>query len=116
MIYYLILRTNFNVGRLMFDAGLSCNAISDHVFLTHGHSDHSASLYFHTLSENDKYIYVPEEIAEKTRVLLIAQFELCNPNIPHDPLMSHWTVVPVSAGMEFNIKVYSHPAYLAIIY
>lgn len=45
------LRTNFVVSKLMFDAGLSSPVNSDYVFLTHGHSDHSASLYFHTLGQ-----------------------------------------------------------------
>ena len=60
------LRTNFVVSKLMFDAGLSSPINSDYIFLTHGHSDHSASLYFHTLGNTQlgkkRIIYVSSAI------------------------------------------------------
>ena len=97
------LRTNFNVGRLMFDAGLSANILADYIFLTHGHSDHSASLYFHTLSENQKVIFVPAAIADTTRLLLQTTYALSNFGVPFDPELATWKVVPVAAGDELDI-------------
>ena len=98
------LRTNFNVGRLMFDAGLSSNKTSDYIFLTHGHSDHSASLYFHTLAENHQTIYCPYEIEESIQMLLKTTFSVCNYNIEFDPTELKYTVVGVKAGDILEIK------------
>ena len=60
------LRTNFYIKELgiMFDAGLSANLSPDHIFVTHSHSDHIASLPFHLYStKQDKkiQIYTPKE-------------------------------------------------------
>ena len=88
----------------MFDAGLSSNIGADYIFLTHGHSDHAASLYFHTLSENHKDIYVPEEIVDATRSLLQATFALSDFGTPFDPDLGRYSVTPVSSGDEIMVK------------
>ena len=98
------LRTNFNVSKLMFDAGLSSNKCSDYIFLTHGHSDHSASLYFHTLSENHQTIYVPYEIEELTNSLLSTTFRLSNIDIPFDESQAKYEVIGVRPADVLNIK------------
>lgn len=98
------LRTNFNVGRLMFDAGLSSNKVSDYIFITHGHSDHCASLYFHTLAECHQTIYVPFEIEDSIKALLAANFIVSNYNIPFDSNTLSYTVIGIKPGDILSIK------------
>lgn len=98
------LRTNFHVGRLMFDAGLSSNIVSDYIFLTHGHSDHSASLYFHTLWENHQTIFVPSCLKDAAFDLIKAQFTLSAINLPFDVEKASFTIQPVNSGERFQIK------------
>lgn len=94
------LRTNFLIknANISFDAGLSCPYGVDHVLLTHGHCDHSASIFFFTL-RNDKFIdveveengkkvkrkekqylniYVPEQIAVITDMKIQCDFLMTN--------------------------------------
>jgi len=97
------LRTNFHVGRLTFDAGLSSNKVSDYIFITHGHSDHTASLYFHTLQECNQIIYVPYEIEKLIKSMLLSTFELSNYNIKFDESTAKYTVVPVKPGDVLEI-------------
>jgi ribonuclease BN (tRNA processing enzyme) len=82
------LRTNFVCNRLVFDAGLSYPGGSDYIFLTHGHSDHSASIYFHTLAPmppgEKRLIYVPTEIKDEIDQLLQLTYRISNPIIPFD--------------------------------
>lgn len=82
------LRTNFVVSRLVFDAGLSYPGGSDYIFLTHGHSDHSASLYFHTITPaapgKKKIIYLPVEIKVQVDQLMKLTFEVSNPGLQYD--------------------------------
>ena len=96
------LRTNFNVGRLMFDAGLSSNIAADYIFLTHGHCDHSASLYFHTLTENPKDIFVPKEIEEITATFLRNHHALSDFGSEFDPARAAWKIIPVTGGQVFE--------------
>ena len=98
------LRTNFYVGRLSFDAGLSSNKVSDYIFVTHGHSDHTASLYFHTLQESHQIIYVPIEIEESIKIMLSATFNVSNYDIQFDPNAVSYTVVGVRPGDVLEIK------------
>lgn len=57
------LRTNFYIPELkiMFDAGISGNIEADYILITHCHSDHTASIPFHTLLGKDTrvQIYAP---------------------------------------------------------
>ena len=56
-------RTNFYIKELsiMLDAGISSPYSPTHIFVTHSHSDHIASIPFHLLSQNKekKFIYCP---------------------------------------------------------
>lgn len=88
------LRTNFNVKRLMFDAGLSSNITADYLFLTHGHSDHAASLYFHTLTK-DIIIYAPIEIIPLVEDLLRTTFQLSDFGVPFDRQLAKYSLVGV---------------------
>mmetsp|Transcript_8268 Transcript_8268/g.12331 ORF Transcript_8268/g.12331 Transcript_8268/m.12331 type:complete len:298 (-) Transcript_8268:73-966(-) len=96
------LRTNFIVGRVMFDAGLSTNVNVDHIFLTHGHSDHSASLYFNLFLPNKK-IYVPAAIKETVERFLISHFEISVPNSIFNEIQSGYEVIGVSPSEQFEI-------------
>lgn len=63
------LRTNFMIKELnvMLDGGLSSPFGVDHIFITHGHADHTASLPFHIYNkkENSKIqIYFPSQISD----------------------------------------------------
>lgn len=90
------LRTNFLIknANISLDAGLSCPYSVDNVLLTHGHCDHSASLFFYCLRQ-DKFIdsiidgkkvkvkvylkiYVPEELAAITDMKLQCDFAMTN--------------------------------------
>jgi ribonuclease Z len=88
----------------MFDAGLSSNKSGEYIFITHGHSDHTASLYFHTLSENHQTIYCPFEIEQSIKALLATTFRVCNYNIQYDQTEVKYTVVGVKAGDILEIK------------
>jgi len=60
------LRTNFYIPELgvMLDGGLSASYAPEHIFITHTHSDHIASLPFHLYSSSENriiQIYAPEE-------------------------------------------------------
>ena len=98
------LRTNFVVSRLVFDAGLSYPGSSDYIFLTHGHSDHSASLYFHTLGQiaegKKRTIFLPEEIKPQIDALLRITFEVSNPGIPWDAESARFQTVGVRTYTE----------------
>ncbi len=96
------LRTNFNVKRLMFDAGLSSNITADYLFLTHGHCDHSASLYFHTLTK-DIIIYAPIEIIPLVEDLLRTTFQLSDFDVPFDRQLTKYSLVGVKAGDNYEI-------------
>lgn len=104
----------------MFDAGLSSSFASDYIFLTHGHVDHSASLYFHTLSPvpegKKRIIYVPEEIQEKVNRYLLASYEIgCDDEIPFDREVAAYTIVGVSPRTELDI-IHNGKKHQAVVY
>lgn len=72
------MRTNFIIKQLglSFDGGLSCPYEMKHLFLTHGHLDHSASVTFYTLTSKNIVIYAPNEISEILREKIEKDFEL----------------------------------------
>lgn len=96
------LRTNFIVGKIMLDAGLSSSVNVDHIFLTHGHSDHSASLYFHLFLPNKK-IYVPISIKNIVERFLLSHFEISSPNAEFDPVRAGYEVIGVKGGEQLEI-------------
>jgi ribonuclease Z len=96
------LRTNFIVGKIMLDAGLSTNISVDHIFLTHGHSDHSASLYFNLFTPNKK-IYVPIQIKSIVERFLLCHFEISVPNMPFDPVQAGYEVIGCKPGDMFEL-------------
>jgi len=90
----------------MFDAGLSSPSNSDYIFLTHGHSDHSASLYFHTLAPvpegKRRIIYTPFEILDKIKLLLKITCEVSN-DTQFEESLATYEVIGVSGGDRFKI-------------
>ncbi len=85
------LRTNFYIGQdLMLDAGLSAPFSPKTILITHGHSDHTASLPFHLYQKSPDAelitIYCPKEIVELLNNIIVSMFQLsdCDKNmIPH---------------------------------
>lgn len=85
------LRTNFFIGPdLMLDAGLSAPFCPKIILITHGHSDHIASLPFHLYIKHEQsdpiQIYCPREIVELLRNYIHSMFQLSNGDasmIPH---------------------------------
>lgn len=55
------LRTNFYIPELgiMLDAGLSYHLNPDYIFITHGHSDHTANIPYHVYNQINVKIYAP---------------------------------------------------------
>ena len=104
------LRTNFIVsGKIMLDAGLSSPLAVDYIFLTHGHSDHAASLYFNTLTpvkEGEKRkIYMPIEIKERTDLFLQYSYEMGNEDeeARFSEEKANYTTIGVKAGDILDI-------------
>jgi len=108
------LRTNFSVKRLMFDAGLSSNITADYIFLTHGHSDHSASLYFHTLTK-EIIIYAPIEIVSLCETLLQTTFQLSDFGKPFDLQLAKYKLVGVKPGDKIEI-IHDGKPHLVYVY
>jgi ribonuclease BN (tRNA processing enzyme) len=96
------LRTNFIVGKISLDAGLSTSTNVDYIFLTHGHSDHSASLFFHLFLPNKK-IYVPDQIKSIVENFLISHMELSMPGTEFDQVKAGYEVIGVNSGDQFEI-------------
>lgn len=85
------LRTNFFIGSdLMLDAGLSSPFVPKIILITHGHSDHTASLPFHLYIKNPKSdpikIFCPKEIVGFLNDYINSMFRMSNcdaSTIPH---------------------------------
>ncbi len=85
------LRTNFMIGSdLMLDAGISAPFIPKIILITHGHSDHIASLPFHLYIKNNNSepikIFCPKEIVNLLQTYINSMFQLSTNDsliIPH---------------------------------
>uniref|UniRef100_A0A6C0BCE8 Metallo-beta-lactamase domain-containing protein n=1 Tax=viral metagenome TaxID=1070528 RepID=A0A6C0BCE8_9ZZZZ len=99
-------RTNFILKemKISFDGGLYCPYGIDNLFLTHGHSDHSASLTFYTSSVNGLTIYAPSQISEIVERKMNVDFELTESFIKENPKITH-KVVGVKDGDIIPIKI-----------
>ena len=103
------LRTNFVVSnKIMLDAGLSCPMGVDYIFLTHGHSDHMASIYYNTLTPvavgKKRLIYVPAEIKDRIDTYLQVSYEVgaASPGIFDESALTYETI-GVMSGEEIDI-------------
>lgn len=85
------LRTNFMIGSdLMLDAGLSSPFSPKIILITHGHSDHTASLPFHLYNSDPNAepikIFCPKEIVKVLNNYIVSMFQMSDNDqemIPH---------------------------------
>lgn len=113
------LRTNFYIKELnvMLDGGLSSPYGAEHIFITHGHADHTASLPFHIYQkkENNKIqIYSPKETTQFIKEFIESAYVLSSDvdfqalDIKRDELYLYkfYDNVSVSAGdiLDLNLK------------
>ena len=102
------LRTNFIMKnwRIAFDAGLSCPYKIEHLFLTHGHCDHSASIFFYTLIADNISIYAPEEIAGILQRKIDTDYELTEGCVKDEAKnKSRYKIIPVSNNTPIITKI-----------
>lgn len=112
------LRTNFYIKELeaMFDGGLSSPYCMSHIFITHGHSDHTANLPFHIYNnkENSKIkVYVPKEIASniknfiETCYILSSDVDFAALNIKNEDLYlyKYYDLITVTPGDLLDISM-----------
>lgn len=114
------LRSNFILKKLKvsFDAGLSCPYLMDHIFLTHGHCDHSAGITFFLLNNRVKEdvktdIYVPIEITEILQNKIQTDFHLTESR-KKKPKSLSYRIVGVEPGMKFQISIKNTPSMVEI--
>lgn len=111
------LRTNFYIAELgvLLDAGLSApNFKIDHIFITHGHSDHCANLPFHIygarLGVYKTKIHVPEESLEFLNNFIIYGYCMSShvdKEIKKEELYVHqyYEMIPHKADDKIKIEV-----------
>jgi len=112
------LRSNFYIKELgiMLDAGLSGNMAATDILITHGHSDHIASLPFHlyTVKPGEKInIYVPKNIINHVYTFIESLSSLscqcdfttmANDTRTQDTISStFYNLIPVTAGSFFTL-------------
>ncbi|ARF11780.1 beta-lactamase superfamily domain [Klosneuvirus KNV1] len=97
------LRTNFYVKELgvMLDGGLSAEYSPDHIFITHSHTDHIASLPFHmyaTKPNSKIQIYCPEDSCHNIDKMIKSMININNelPNIDNNN--PYYDLIPVKEG------------------
>ena len=103
------LRSNFLIKslKIMFDAGLSVNYFCEYIFLTHTHSDHSASLQFHIFSPNIK-VYVPYTWKEKVDKFLEAS-HIISADTPFDKTNVEYQIIGIKPNDEWEIIANKKP-------
>jgi len=88
---------------IAFDAGINIDRKISHIFISHGHIDHTKSLFGFLLDTKDKIqVYCPKAISDRLNKFISASFELTkntsNPNIP-------WILTPTIPQTEIFIKI-----------
>ena len=100
----------------MLDGGLSSPFGVDHIFITHGHADHTASLPFaiYNKKENSKIqIYFPKEISEyvknfiESAYVLSSDCDVKSMNLKSEDLFlyKYYDGVPVVPGNSFELTI-----------
>lgn len=114
------LRTNFILKKLKIslDAGLSCPYNNDHIFLTHGHCDHSANITFHLLQDrqtDDKKIdiYAPKEIIHILNNKIKSDFYLTESKKKKVKSLPY-QIIGLEAGMKFQILINKEPSMVEV--
>lgn len=107
-------KTSFYISELniMLDCGISNNFIPEHIFVTHGHSDHSSNLpsnivSFANFKNNVSYkptIYTPSEIAQYVENYIHTFYVMskCNPN---HKMRTKYDLNGVTANKSFQIII-----------
>ena len=99
--------------QIMLDAGLEHEFIPDHVFITHGHSDHSKSVPQSIIQltnskekQNKKIIniYVPIEIMDYVKNYIHA-FYTMSKNNPHNKSHMKYKLIGVKPGERFEALI-----------
>jgi len=108
------LRSNFimKVARKSFDAGLPCPYPIDEIYLTHGHCDHSASLFFYTLKNKNLRILVPREILEITDEKIQKDYHLTESVMKYGP--ARYSIIGVEGGDCIPTTFMGHNALIEI--
>lgn len=82
----------------MLDAGLSANISPGHIFVTHGHSDHSCNLPFHLYSTKEDQriqVYVPAESLKYFRDYIGAAYSITTEKKFDENLSCGCDIIPV---------------------
>ena len=93
--------------RAVFDAGAVPTANVDHIFLSHGHADHTAALPYivsrRSIQRDKKTlnVYLPAEISEPMERLLGAMNEVQEDNEDHEARVQ---LHPAKSGAVFGLK------------
>lgn len=103
------LRTNFYIKELgiMLDGGLSAEYSPDHIFITHSHTDHIASLPFHMYAnkQNSKIqIYCPKDSCQVVDTMIKSMINI-NDDLPNiNTVNPYYDLIPVKEG-SFHLLI-----------
>jgi len=98
--------------KVMLDCGVPNNWVPDHVFITHGHSDHSKEIpntivqlsSFKNQQQKKVNIYAPIEMVEYIRNYIDA-FYIMSKNNPTHKVHSKYNLIPVEANTRIQIII-----------
>ena len=98
--------------KVMLDAGLEHEYIPDHVFITHGHSDHSKNIpqsiiqlsNFKNKEKKKINIYVPTEMVEYITKYIDA-FYVMSKNSPKHKAHTKYNLIGVNANCRINVMI-----------